>query len=217
MSGTLSLIRRLLGVLLVGLVALTTGLPNVGASPAGAQYGGVTGLFVSTSPDRPGIADFSGLGCEGNREVVLYWPGLQPTAQDPSATQTVPGRVLATTTSIASADPLFDGTFNFPNVKLPTDVEPGVYEVHARCGDLDLRVLLQIESNGVVTIDPDPNAPVNNETPPGNSATNGPNAGPPASLPLTGRDANRYLSLAAGFLAAGLAIMALSRREERRS
>lgn len=177
--------------------------------PAGAQYGGISALFVSTSPDRPGFADFSGIGCDGDHEVVLYWPGLQPTAQDPAATQSVPGRILAVTRSVLSDDPLLNGTFTFPNVRLPTDVEPGVYEVHARCGDLDLRVLIQISDDGVITIDPDPLQPVNNETPTNTTSSSGID-GP---LPFTGRDSNRIVSMGAGLVAAGFAILSISRRQ----
>ena len=203
--------RRFVGVALLVFLALTAGLPGVGIDRAGAQYGGISALFVSTSPDRPGFADFSGIGCDGDHEVVLYWPGLQPTSQDPAATQSVPGRILAVTRSVQSADPLLNGTFTFPNVRLPTDVEPGVYEVHARCGDLDLRVLIQISPDGVVTIDPDPLQPINNETPPNSpSSTPGING----SLPLTGRDSNRILSMGAGLIAAGLAILSISRRQQ---
>ncbi len=172
-------------------------------SPAGAQYGGVSGLFVTSSPTRPGIADFSGLGCQGGEEVVLYFPGLQPTNTDPAATQTVPGRILAVTTAVSSPDALINGTFSFSNVVLPTDVEPGVYEIHARCGTLDLRVLIQINGDGEITIDTDPNAPIIN-------ATN--EEGIPSALPFTGSDSNRIVSMGAGLIAAGIAFLALSRR-----
>jgi len=175
------------------------------ASPVSAQYGGISGLFVTTSPDRPGFADFTGLGCAGGQEVILYWPGLQPLASDPAASQSVPGRILATTTTISSADPLLNGTFSFPNVRLP-DVEPGVYEVHARCGPLDLRVLIQIDDSGLILLSPDPAAPIVNETP---------RTGAPSGvLPFTGRDSNRVASLAIGFVAMGLLLVAASRRPQ---
>jgi len=173
------------------------------ATPVAAQYGGISGLFVTTSPDRPGFGDFSGLGCPGGHEVVLYFPGLQPTSQDPAADQSVPGRILAVTTSLSSNDPLLNGTFTFPNVRLP-DIEPGVYEVHSRCGSLDLRVLIQIHDDGGVTIDPDPTEPINNESP---TSTNGP-------LPFTGRESNRIISIGAGLIAAGIAFLALSGRKQ---
>jgi hypothetical protein len=173
---------------------------------ADAQYGGVSGLFVTTSPTNPGFADFSGLGCQGGQEVVLYFPGLQATSGDPSATESVPGRILAVTTAASSPDALLNGTFKFPNVRLPTDVEPGVYEVHARCGDLDLRVVIQIDSDGLITINPDPDTPITNETP---------DSGIPGSLPFTGGDPSRAVSLGAGVIAAGLSFMALSRRQQR--
>lgn len=180
-------------------VALTL----VFAQPASAQYGGISGLFVTTSPDRPGFADFSGLGCQGGVEVVLYWPGLGPTSSDPAANQQVPGRILAVGTTASSSDPLENGTFSFRNIRLP-DVEPGVYEVHARCGGLDLRVLIQIEEDGTVSINPDPSLPVTNTT--------GGTPGIDGALPLTGRNADRTVSLGVGFVAMGLALVAASRR-----
>lgn len=178
-----------------------------GAAPAAAQYGGISGLFVTSSPERPGFADFTGLGCNGGEEVVLYFPGLAPTNQDPTASQSVPGRILAVTTSVISDDPQLNGTFAFSNVRLPTDVEPGVYEVHSRCGSRDLRVLIEIGSDGQITINPDPTAPINNETPESGA--------PPGALPFTGRSSNRLLSLAAGMIAAGVAAVAASRRHLR--
>ena len=171
-----------------------------------AQYGGISGLFVTTSPDRPGFADFTGLGCSGGQEVILYFPGLQPTANDPVGSQPVPGRILAITTSTASADPLLNGTFSFPNVRLP-DVEPGVYEVHARCGGLDLRVLIQIDDNGLILLSPDPAAPIENRTTTSNGA-------PPGVLPFTGRDSDRIVSLAIAVVAMGALLVAASRRQQ---
>ena len=191
-------LRRLSSISLVLLFVM-----SALGSPAGAQYGGVSGLFVTSSPMRPGVADFSGLGCQGGEEVVLYFPGIQATNADPAANQTVPGRILAVTTAVSSPDALINGTFSFANVVLPTDVEPGVYEVHARCGTLDLRVLIQIDGDGQITIDTDPNAPIVNET----NETGVPNA-----LPFTGRDSSGIVSLAAGLIAAGIAFLALSRR-----
>lgn len=198
--------RRFVGAMLATLFAL-----SAFAAPVGAQYGGITGLFVTTSPDTPGFADFSGLGCAGGHEVVLYFPGLQPTANDPVATQSVPGRILAVTTSEVSADPLLNGTFSFPNVRLPDDVEPGIYEVHSRCGDLDLTVLIQISSDGTITISPDPLSPATNETPGGNNG----NSPIPGALPFTGSNSNRFVSLASGLIAGGIAFLALSRRSNR--
>lgn len=193
--------RAILSVLLVLMVLVTSNERAV------AQYGGVSGLFVTTSPAKPGFADFTGLGCAGGVEVVLYLPGVQPAASDPSATQSVPGRILAVTTSVSSLDALENGTFAFPDVQLPTDLEPGVYEVHSRCGDLDMRVLVQLTSDGVLTIDPDPNAPIVNQTP----------DGIPEALPFTGRNANRTLSFAAGLIAVGISLAAVSRRPSRTS
>lgn len=180
------------------------------APPVGAQYGGISGLFVTTSPDRPGFADFSGLGCPGGHEVVLYFPGLAPTNADPVAEQSVPGRILAVTTSTSSLEAQINGTFVFPNVRLPTDVEPGVYQIHARCGSVDLRVLIQISSNGQITIDPDPTVPITNQT-----SSDGVPGGFPEALPFTGRSSSRVASMAAGLIAAGVAVLAVSRRPAR--
>ena len=68
-------------------VATCALLLSVFPVPAGAQYGGVSGLFVVTSPDTPGFADFTGLGCQGGDEVVLYMPGIAPTSTDPTTTK----------------------------------------------------------------------------------------------------------------------------------
>lgn len=217
MRTSLDFLRRAIGIAAVVFVALTTTLPVVGATGASAQYGGISALFVSTSPDRPGMADFSGLGCNGGQEVILYWPGLPATAQDPVGSQSVPGRILAVTQSTLSDDPLLNGTFTFPNVTLP-DVAPGVYEVHSRCGDLDLTVLIQISDDGFITINPDPTTPATNGTPSTitNDGPGGPSgpSGPNGPLPFTGRESSRIVSLGAGFLAAGLAVLALSRRQQ---
>lgn len=188
----------LVAVMLSGLFATGT--------PAAAQYGGISGLFVTTSPDTPGFADFSGLGCAGGVEVVLYFPGLPPTASDPVANQSVPGRIIAVGTSISSPDALLNGTFAFPDVRLPSDVEPGVYEVHSRCGGLDLRVRIQIDSDGAISLQTDPDVPVINPTE---------NPGIPQALPFTGRESNRVASLAIGIVAMGVALLALSRRQSR--
>ena len=169
---------------------------------AGAQYGGVSGLFVTTSSTDPGVADFTGLGCAGGVEVVLYFPGIQATAADPGSTQTVPGRIVAVTTSVVSADPLQNGTFSFLGVTLPTDLEPGVYEVRARCDSVDLRVLVQLTSDGSIIIDPDIDAPVINSDP----------GRIPDALPFTGQQSSRLISFAAGLVALGLSLAALSRR-----
>ncbi len=176
------------------LLLVAFGSPTV----AGAQYGGVSGLFVTTSPTRPGMADFTGLGCEGGVEVVLYLPGIQPTSNDPFSTQSVPGRILAVTTSVARPGSLEDGTFAFPDVELPTDLEPGTYRVHSRCGDLDLEVLIHISSDGSITFEPNGEAPAINDI--------------PEALPFTGRNASRLLSLAAGLVAMGVSLAAYARR-----
>ena len=66
--------RQLIGALLVMAIAIG-GL----IAPAGAQYGNLAGLFVITSPTNPNQADFTGLGCAGGVEVVLYMPGVETT------------------------------------------------------------------------------------------------------------------------------------------
>ncbi len=164
---------------------------------AAAQYGGLSGLFVTPS-DEPGVADFDGLGCAGGDEVVLYMPGIDPTPNDPVASQSVPGRILAVTTAVSSDDPLIDGTFEFPSVVLP-DLPPGVYEVRARCGSVDMRVLIEIGDNGMVNTNPDPDAEVINPL-------------PPDQLPLTGGDPSRLVSFAGLLLAVGVIFLAAGRR-----
>lgn len=188
------------------LVVVALSLQLLFAPTAGAQYGGISGLFVTTSPTNPGFADFTGLGCLGGQEVILYFPGLGPQSTDPVGSQPVPGRVLAVTTTTSSADPLLNGTFSFPNIRLP-DVAPGVYEVHSRCGNLDLRVLIQIDADGSITLNPGPGVPIQNETP---TNTSGAPTGP---LPFTGRNSDRIVSLAIGVVAMGVAFVALSRRQ----
>ena len=173
------------------------------SSTVGAQYGGVSGLFVTTSVTNPGYADFAGLGCEGGVEVVLYLPGTQPTATDPSATQSVPGRILAVTTSVTSPNSVEDGTFAFASVELPRDLDPGVYQVQSRCGDLDLEVLIQLTSQGTVTLAPTRDSPILNDV--------------PEALPFTGRSSNRIVSTAAGFVALGVSLSAWSRRSSQTS
>ena len=208
--GDLRLRSQVAGMAIVVLVApmlLLFGL----ISPAGAQYGGVSGFFVTTSPNNPGFADFTGLGCAGGQEVILYIPGIPPTSSDPAGSQSVPGRIIAVGTTVSSADALLNGTFSFPNVALPDDVEPGVYEVHARCGGLDMRVLIQIDSDGTIRLDPDPDAPIINETP-GSGPGNG-NGSIPGSLPSTGGNPSRLGSIALGLMAAGLMLLAAARRD----
>lgn len=193
------------GVLTFAAVALTLLLAF--ASSANAQYGGVSGLFVTISPTSPNIADFTGLGCAGGDEVVLYLPTVTPTASDPSSVQSVPGRVLAVTTARSSNNELEDGTFAFPGVVLPADLDPGTYAVHARCGDLDLRVIIEISADGAISVEPDTD----------------PDTGPatenqiPEALPFTGRNANRVVSFAAGLVAVGVSLGAYGRRAAGRS
>ena len=184
-------------------------LTLLSASPVAAQYGGITGLLVTTDPNNPGHGDFSGLGCPPGTEVVLYFPGLVPTADDPAATQTVPGRILAVTTSISSPDGLLDGTFTFPNVAFPEDLEPGVYRIHSRCGALDLSVIVELHTDGSITVVvPSPGGP---------GTSGNPGTGDPSSfLPFTGRESSRIVALSAGFIAAGLASLSISRRRQSR-
>jgi hypothetical protein len=192
-----SSIRHLLTALVV--VALFS---TLAAAPAAAQYGGVSGLFVITSPDEPGVADFSGLGCSGGDEVVLYLPGIPPTASDPAAATSVPGRVIAVTTAVSSADPLVDGTFSFRGVRLPTDLEPGFYAFHARCGTLDLLVVLEITAGGDVVVTPqDEIDDVRDQI-----------VNPPSTLPFTGRESSRLVSLAAALVVAGAGFVVVARR-----
>lgn len=193
----MSSIRHLLTALVV--VALFS---TLAAAPAAAQYGGVSGLFVITSPDEPGVADFSGLGCSGGDEVVLYLPGIPPTASDPAAATSVPGRVIAVTTAVSSADPLVDGTFSFRGVRLPTDLEPGFYAFHARCGTLDLLVVLEITAGGDVVVTPqDEIDDVRDQI-----------VNPPSTLPFTGRESSRLVSLAAALVVAGAGFVVVARR-----
>lgn len=194
-------LRAVLAIIAVVLVA--------SAAPASAQYGGVSGLFVTLSPTSPDVADFTGLGCSGGDEVVLYLPTVTPTSADPASVQSVPGRVLAVTTARTSQNDLEDGTFSFPGVILPTDLEPGVYAVHARCGDLDLRVLIEIAADGTISVEPEPDA--DSETDP---AADNPI---PEALPFTGRNASRLVSLAAAFVAVGVSLGAYGRRSSRRA
>lgn len=187
--------RHVSRALLGALFALTL----VFATPAAAQYGGVSGLFVQPSEDTPGAADYSGLGCNGNEEVVLYLPGLPSAADDPTANTAVPGRIIAVTTSLDGSDPLLEGTFEFLGVFLPTELAAGVYEVHSRCGSLDLRVFVELGLDGTVTTDPDGGSPVLNPT--DGSGT----------LPFTGGDPSRVLSLAGGLIAAGIGFLSIGR------
>ncbi len=191
---------------MVSAVVVALLLSVFAAGPAAAQYGGITGLLVTTDPDDPGSGNFSGLGCPAGTEVVLYFPGLAPTSNDPAANQSVPGRIIAVTTSISSPDGLLDGTFTFPNVSFPEDLEPGLYQIHSRCGSLDLSVIVELHTDGSITVAvPTPGTPGTV----GNPSTSD---DPPGALPFTGRESSRILALSAGFIAAGLASLSLSRR-----
>lgn len=192
-----SLFRRFLAAFSVALFVST-----LAASPVMAQYGGVSGLFVITSPDEPGVADFNGLGCSGGNEVVLYLPGIPPTGSDPAAATSVPGRVVAVTTALRSADALVDGTFSFRNVVLPTDLEPGFYAFHARCGTLDLLVVVELTAGGGVAVTPQDEI----------DAIRDQIVNPPTALPFTGRESSRLVSLAAALVAAGAGFVVVARR-----
>lgn len=172
------------------------------AVPAGAQYGGVSGLFVITSPDEPGVADFNGLGCPSGSEVVLYLPGIPATADDPRAATNVPGRVVAVTTAVVSDDALRDGTFSFTDVDLPDDLAPGFYEFHARCGTVDLTVVIELTAGGGVTVTPDEEI----------ESIRDQIVNPSGTLPFTGRESSRLLSFAAALFAAGGAFLLAARR-----
>ena len=175
------------------------------AAPVAAQYGGVTGLFVSVSSDAPKQADFSGLGCPGGSEVVLYFPDTAPTTSDPVANQTVPGRIVGVTTSVIDTNSLLNGSFTFPGVQFPRDLASGVYEVSSRCGALDLSVTVRIDTDCSITVVPVPDGSGSGLTfVPGNTGT---------FLPFTGREASRFVSLGAGLLAAGIAATSWSRRQ----
>lgn len=198
MRTTRILTRQLIGILLIAAIAV-----GGTVAPAGAQYGNLAGLFVITSPTNPNQADFTGLGCAGGVEVVLYMPGVEATAGDPVAATAVPGRVLAVTTSVASADPLLNGTFNFDDVTLPTDIPRGIYEVHARCGGVDLVVLVELGAAGVIVIQPaDPNDPILDQI-----------QNPTGALAFSGRESNRTATYGLLLLGAGLLLVVATRRQ----
>lgn len=192
------LARYLIGALLMVAIAIG-GL----IAPAGAQYGNLAGLFVITSPTNPNQADFTGLGCAGGVQVVLYMPGVEATSGDPIAATPVPGRVLAVTTSVASADPLLNGTFNFNDVTLPTDIPRGIYEVHARCGGVDLVVLVELGTQGVIVIQPaDRNDPILDQI-----------QNPTGALAFSGRESNRTATYGLLLVGAGLLLVVAARRQ----
>ncbi len=172
------------------------------ATPVAAQYGGISGLFVAISPATPNQGSFSGLGCVGGEEVVLYFPALSPTANDPAASQTVPGRIVAVTTARSDSNGLLDGSFTFPNVQFPSELEPGTYEVRARCGDVDLGVLIRLRADGSIEIEPSID---------GGSIDR--SSGVPGALPFTGRSASTLLSVSAALVAAGIALLSLNRTQ----
>ena len=180
-------------------VALITTMALIG--PVGAQYGGITGLFVTITPDDPDGGSFTGLGCPSGHEVVLYIEGVPPTANDPVATQDVPGRIIAVTTATTSSNGLLDGTFSFQNIQIPDDLPPGRYVIHSRCGSVDVSVIIEISTDRSITV-------ITTTGDPGNPA------GPGSPLAFSGRESSRVVSLAAGIVAAGIGLISLSRRAE---
>lgn len=185
------------------LAVLTTGCLLLGSfvSPAAAQYGGITGLFLLTSPDDPGRVDFKGLGCEPGDEVVLYLPAIAATPNDPTTSSPLSGRVLAVTSAHGGSDPLESGTYIFEDIRLPPDLEPGIYEFHSRCGDLDVSVVAELGAGGGVRI------VTSDEYIDRIGAV-------PEAIPFTGRQSNNLVALAAALVTAGLAFIGVNRRSE---
>lgn len=194
-------VKRIGGAILVALALMLTT-----AAPAHAQYGGITGLFVSSSIDTPKQADFTGLGCPSGSEVVLYFPDLAATTSDPVANQTVPGRIVAVTTALTDANSLIDGSFSFLGVQFPSNLEAGTYQVNSRCGALDQSVSVSLSVDCEIT----PVSTPFNGVPPALTFVPDGNGG---FLPFTGRESSRIASLGAGLLAAGVAAFSLARRE----
>ena len=122
-------------------------------------------------------------------------PGLDATDQDPAATQTVPGRILAVTTSASSQDPLRDGNFAFVDIVLPTELTAGTYAVHARCGDTDLMVSIQIDADGMIMV-LEPPTPSNGT----------------GDLAMTGTETSPVVSMGIGLIGCGVFLVAISRR-----
>ncbi|NNC78902.1 MAG: hypothetical protein HKN94_02000 [Acidimicrobiales bacterium] len=167
------------------------------AAPVAAQYGGISGLFVVTSPDRPGVADFNGIGCQGGSTVTLYLP---PVPLDVGGTGVEV--ILGTTTAISNDDPLLDGAFLFRDVTLPANLRSGFYEVHARCGDLNLIVLVQLTSDGKIVITPPDNLDdILNPT--------------PGAIAFTGRESSRLLAYAAALIGIGSLLVGTGRLSDK--
>lgn len=178
-------------------VLIVAGLVLGFAAPAVAQYGGISGLFVVTSPDRPGFADFNGIGCQGGDTVTLYLPPV-PASAGGSGDEII----LGTTTAISNTDPLLDGSFLFRDVVLPTNLIAGFYEVHARCGDLDLVVLVELTDDGQVVITPPGDQDeIINQT--------------PGTIAFTGRESSRLLAYAAAMIGAGSLLLGTGRLSDR--
>lgn len=178
-------------------VLIVAGLVLGFAAPVMAQYGGISGLFVVTSPDRPGFADFNGIGCQGGEVVTLYLPPVPASAGGAGVEI-----ILGTTTAISNADPLFDGSFLFRDIALPTNLISGFYEVHARCGNLDLVVLVELTDDGQIVITPPgSNDEIINET--------------PGAIAFTGRESSRLLAYAAALIGAGSLLLGTGRLSDR--
>ena len=91
------------------------------ASPAAAQYGGGSGFIIDPNEVFPGESvSFLGTGCEPGSTVVFTIPSL--------------GLDLGSTT----ADNTAEGNFFLGNVTIPSTTPPGIYDVHATCGDTNL-------------------------------------------------------------------------------
>ena len=103
------------------------------AAPAAAQYGGGGGFIIDPNEVLPGESvSFLGTGCEPGDQVVFTIPSL--------------GLDLGSTT----ADNTAEGNFFLGNVVIPESTPPGVYDVHATCGDTNLvSSLTVLEPTGV--------------------------------------------------------------------
>ena len=165
---------------------------------AAAQYGGVSGIFVSQNPNNPHNISIEGVGCAGGSEVVIYLPALAATDDDPDALTPVPGRIIAVTAAITSEDPTIDGTFSFDNLDLPAELAPGEYAIHARCGDQDIESLFVIPVQVAQTTTT-------------TTALATPNAGV-GQLPITGASSQRGAAFAAALMGLGAFFVVFARK-----
>lgn len=177
------------------------------ATPAIAQYGGISGLFVASDGNTSKQADFSGLGCESGAEVVLYLPDIDPSPTDPVANQSVPGRIIAVTTALTDANSLINGSFTFQDAQLPSTLDADIYQINSRCGLVDLSVLVRVTEDCEII----PIATQTNPDRPDSLAFASDGFG--GFLPFTGSSPSRFLSLVAGLIAAGFAAISFGRRE----